>query len=79
MDLSNHISPGWRTKVGGIWMEQTYVHAIGYVLLIFYGELEMSCNECCSSTDPISYCSSVLFYAHSFFAGREDFKAEEAS
>jgi hypothetical protein len=26
----------------------------------FYGELEMSRNECCSSTDPISYCSSVM-------------------
>ncbi len=45
----------------------------------FYGELEMSCHECCSSTDPISYCSSVMLYAHYFFAGREDFKAEEAS
>jgi uncharacterized membrane protein len=45
----------------------------------FYRELEMSCNECCSSTDPISFCSSVMFYAHSFYAGCEDFKAEEAS
>jgi hypothetical protein len=45
----------------------------------FYGELEMSRHECCSSTDLISYCSSVMLYPHSFFAGHEDFKAEEAS
>lgn len=53
MDLSNHISPGWRTKVGGIWMVQTCVRAIGYVLLISMGSLK--CHIMNAAAAPIQF------------------------
>ncbi|CAN5964596.1 unnamed protein product [Sphagnum jensenii] len=63
VDLSNHISPGWRTKVGGIWMVQTCVRAIGYVLLISMGSLK--CHVMNAAAAPIQFpIAPQLWFIH---------------